>query len=232
METTFHEAAIDIPRHLRPAGIAGWAATVFLLAGQIFMQTSGSAEPAFDAPAAEIQRYFETRDPGLFAVGCYLEVLGLLALLWFVCGLSAALRRPAAQPGWLPTVVLASGTAAVGAVLLGAGQAAGFRAGDGLDPQLARFAFDLGSITFANAWVALGSLSIASGWAILAGRAQPAWLGWWALAAGVGFLAARAVWTTPVWLIPYALFWLWVVVVSTRMLQLRRPTPNHAPRWP
>ena len=63
-------------------------------------------------------------------------------------------------------------------------------------------------------WVALGSLSLASGWAILAGRASPArpggpagprWLGWWALAAGAGFLVARTVWTTTyLWLIPYA----------------------------
>ncbi len=155
-------------------------------------------------------------------------MLGLLALLWFVCGLSAALRRPATHSEWLPTVVLASGAVAVGAVLLGAGQAAVSRIDEGLDPQLARFAFDLGSITFANVWVALGSFSIASGWAILATRAEPAWLGWWALSAGVGMVAARAVWTTPAWLVPYALFWVWILVVSTRMLR-NRPAQQPAP---
>jgi hypothetical protein len=81
-------------------------------------------------------------------------------------------------------------------------------------------------------WVALGSLSLASGWAILAGRGEPgspgrpgrpAWLGWWALAAGAGFLVARIVWTTWVWVIPYVPFWVWVLVVSTRrMLRTRR----------
>jgi len=39
---------------------------------------------------------------------------------------------------------------------------------------------------------------------------------------GIGVVAVRAVWTAPVWLIPYALFWVWILVVSTRML---RPRP-------
>jgi hypothetical protein len=171
------------------------------------------------------------------AVGGFTIAFGLCALLWFVCGLSAALRRSGARPEWLPTVVLVSGTAAVAALLTGAPQATAFRGGDGLAAQLAQFAqfaFDLSNITFANMWVALGSLSLASGWAILSGRAAPhapglparpawpAWLGWWALAVGVGFLLARTVWTTWVWGIPYAPFWVWVLVVSTRMLRTRR----------
>ena len=173
------DSTARITRHHRPVGIAGWAATALLIGGETLMQSSGPNKPPFGAPAAEIQRYFETRDPTLHPVGSYLMVLGLLALLWFVCGLSAALRRPATRSEWLPTVMLASGAVAVGAVLLGTGQAAVSRIDEGLDPQLARFAFDLGSITFANVWVAFGSFSIASGWAILATRAEPAWLGWW-----------------------------------------------------
>jgi hypothetical protein len=127
--------------------------------------------------------------------------------------------------------VAASGTAAVAALLFGAPQAAANRGGDGLDPQVAQFAFDLGDVTFANMWVALGSLSLASGWAILAGRegpgspdgsAWPSWLGWWALSVGAGFLVARMAWPTYLWVIPYVPFWVWVLVVSTRMLRTRR----------
>jgi hypothetical protein len=219
MDTIDHVDVVARTPRRRLVGVAGWAATVLLFGAQGFLQGSGTAEPAFDAPAAEIQRYFDTRQPTLFAVGSYLQVLGLIALLWFVCGLSAVLRRPATRPDWLPTVALASGTAAVGAILLGAWEAARFRVGDGLDPELARYAFDLGNLTFANVWVALGSLGIASGCAILVTRAEPYWLGWWAVVAGVGLVAARAVWTTSMWLIPYALFWLWVLVISTRLLR-------------
>jgi hypothetical protein len=199
-----------------------------MFAGQFFMQAGGTGDLPFAAPAAEIKQYFDTRDPAQYAVGAYLEALGLLALLWFVCGLYALLRRHAPRHDWLPAVVLASGAAAVGAVLHGAAQAAAFRAGVGLDPQLARLAFDQGNLTFANMWLALGSLSLASGWSILATRAEPAWLGWWALVAGVGFLASRIVWTTTVWLVPYGLFWVWVLVVATRMLRPARQD-GHTP---
>jgi hypothetical protein len=215
-------------RDLRPAGIAGWAATVMLFTGVILMSSTGTPEPNFDAPAAEIQRYLETQSATALAVGGFLLVFGLTALLWWVCGLSAALRRSGGRPEWLPTVVLVSGTAAVAALLVGAPQAAAYRGGDGLDIQVAQFAFDLGSITFANMWVALASLSLASGWAILAGRQEPgrpswpAWLGWWALAVGAGLLVVRIAWPTYLWAIPYVPFWVWVLVVSTRMLRTRQ----------
>lgn len=239
MTTTDPVDTAASPRSLRPVGIAGWVATVVVFGSLFVMTAHGTAEPDFDAPAAEIQRYVETRMPGLFAVGASLFVVGLCALLWFFCGLSAALRRHAAGPEWLPSVVVASGTAAVAALLLGTQQAAVFRVDDGLDPQISRFAFDIGSLAFANAWVALGSIGLASGWAILATRAEPAgpggsggsgwprWLGWWALAAGAGLVVARTVWTTYAWLIPYALFWVWVLTISTRMLRTQ-PAPIHA----
>jgi hypothetical protein len=218
-------------RDLRPAGIAGWAGTVMLFAGVILMSSTGAPEPQFDAPAAEIQRYLETQSPWAVAVGGFLFAFGLCALLWFISGLSAALRRPGAGPEWLPTVVLVSGIAAVAPLLAGAPQAAAFRAGEGLDPQVAQLAFDLGSLTFANMWVALGSLCLASGWVILAGRGQPrspgrpgwpAWLGWWALVAGAGFAVVRVAFPTYLWVVPYLPFWVWVLVVSTRMLRSRR----------
>jgi hypothetical protein len=230
MATTDHMDTTALARDLRPAGVAGWAGTAMLFSGVILMSSTGAPEPGMDAPAAEIQRYLETQSSTALAAGGFLLVFGLTAFLWFVCGLVAALRRSGARPEWLPTVVLVSGTAAVAALLFGAPQAAAFRGGDGLDAQVAQFAFDLGSITFANMWVALGSLSLASGWAILGRRAEPgspgrpgwpAWLGWWALAAGVGLLVARMAWPTWVWVIPYMPFWVWVLVVSTRMLRTR-----------
>jgi hypothetical protein len=208
----------QVRNRLRATGAAGLAAVVLLFAGQGFMQASGTAEPAFDAPAAEIQRYLETRNPGFFSAGAYLEQLGLVALLWFICGVYAALRGDSKQPNWLPTVALASGTAMVGSLLLGAWQLAPFRISEGLDPQLGRFAFDMANLGFANAWVALGSFAVATGWAILSSRSLPGWLGWWVLAAGIGLVAARAVWTTSVWFLPYALFWLWVIALSVRLL--------------
>jgi hypothetical protein len=214
---------------LRAAGIAGLAAAVLLFGGQGFILASGTAEPAFGASAAEIQRFWETRDTALFSTGSYLMVLGLVAFLWFVCGVYTAVRGDGGQHQWLPTVALASGVAAVGPPLLDAWQLAVFRAGEGLDPQLGRFAFDMGNLGFASAWVALGSFAIAVGWAALSSRSLPGWLGWWAVAAGVGLVAARAVWTSPAWFVPYALFWLWVLVLSVRFLAGRSPSQPGSP---
>ena len=235
MATTDHIDTTALVRDLRPAGIAGWAATAMLFSGVILMSSTGAPEPNMDGSAAEIQRYLETQNATAVAAGGFLLAFGLCALLWFVCGLAAALRRSGARPEWLPTVVLVSGTAAVAVMLSGAPQASAFRGGDGLDIQVAAFAFDLGSVTFANMWVALGSLSLASGWAILAGRREPgspgrpgwpAWLGWWALAAGAGFLVARIAFPTYLWVVPYLPFWVWVLVVSSRMLGTRRWFPR------
>src|SRR4051812_18708869 len=105
MATTEHIDTTALARDLRPAGIAGWAATAMLFTGVILMSSTGTTpEPAFNAPAAEIQRYLQTQSATAVAVGGFLLVFGLSALLWFVCGLSAALRRSGARPEWLPTV--------------------------------------------------------------------------------------------------------------------------------
>ena len=49
-------------------------------------------------------------------------------------------------------------------------------------------------------------------------------LGGGALAVGAGFLVARMAFPTNLWYIPYLLFWVWVLVVSTRMLRVRPAT--------
>jgi hypothetical protein len=238
MSTTDHIDTSVPTRDFRLAGIAGWAATVMVFTGVIISTSTGAPEPVFGAPADKIQRHLETQDPWAVAVGGFLLAFGLVAWLWFVCGLAAALRRPGARPEWLPTVVLVSGTAAVAVMLTGAPQASTYRGGDGLDAQVATFAFDLTSITLANMWVALGSLGLATGWAILAGRdepaspgrpAWPAWLGWWALAVGAGYLLVRMAFPSPLWVFPHILFWVWVLVVSTWMLRTRTAPPTRQP---
>ncbi len=45
------------------------------------------------------------------------------------------------------------------------------------------------------------------------------WLGWWAVAAGVCLVAAKAVWTTYFWLVGYGLFWVWVIALSVVLLR-------------
>ena len=67
---------------------------------------------------------------------------------------------------------------------------AGNRGAD-LDPGLAHFAFDLGNLGFANAWVSMGSFAAFGGWAVLTTGVFRRWLGWPTVASGVGLALSR-----------------------------------------
>ena len=113
------------------------------------------------------------------------------------------------------------------AVMVGGWELSVLRAGD-LDPTIARLTYDQGSLTFAKSWVLLGGFAAGAGVAVLTGRAVPAWLGWWALIDAVGFVAARAVWLTQFWLLPYLMLWLWIVIVSVLLLVRSRRDQRRA----
>jgi hypothetical protein len=40
------------------------------------------------------------------------------------------------------------------------------------------YAFDVSSLGFANAWLALGGFAVCSGWVVLSTRVVGRWLGW------------------------------------------------------
>lgn len=204
-------------------GIAGIAAFVLASASQGFVQVGGT-EPPFDGSAAAIHDFFDARVPILYAVGSYLGVLLSVVLLWFVAGMHTLLRDAEGEPPWRSTVALLSGLLYVAGVMTAGWDLAVFRMDEGVDPQLARFAYDMGNLGFASSWVALGSFALAAGWVILSSRSMPRLLGWWAIAGGAVLVVARAVWTSQFWLIGYALVMLWIVVVSVLLLRERART--------
>lgn len=202
------------------SGIAGLASLVLVGVSQAFSQ-AGAGEPAFDAPAAEIQRFFEAKDETLLAVGSYLGLIAVLAMVWFFAGIWAVLRSAEGEPAWRSVVAVASGMIFVVLVMSPGWELAGFRVDDGVDPQIAQLAFDSGNLGFANGWLALAGFLVATGWIMLSARSLPTWIGWLSVVTAVAFLVGRAVWTTPVWLVPYALFWIWTIVVSVHFLRGR-----------
>jgi hypothetical protein len=204
----------------RVAAIGGIAYVALSMASQGLIQIGG-AEPSFDAPASEIVAFFEARNTQLFDIGVYLQLLALVAFLWFLGGLWAMLRQAEGQPAWMSLIAVGSGLAFIGS-LSGGWQLAVFRLGDGLDPQIARLAFDMGNLGFANSWVPLGSMMLAAGAVMLGGVALPRWLGWSAVGIGVGLLVARIVWTLFVAFIPWMLFWFWLIALAVVVLRRRR----------
>jgi hypothetical protein len=214
----------------RVTGIAGIIATVLLFAPIIAISTLG--EPGFDATSEEAAGFFRNGDAAWVTAAEATAALGMLVFLWFVAGLTSLLRRGEGEPAWRSTVALVSGVLVAAYGVIDASWDAAFNRGDELDPGVAIFAFDLGNLGFANAWLALASFAIAAGWALLAGRALAAWWGWLAIVAGAGLVVVRYAWESFAWTVPYFIFWVWVIALAIRLLV--RPTsaaePSGAPR--
>jgi hypothetical protein len=197
---------------LAVTGVSGIASLVLRVAGQALMQ-SGVTEPAFDAPADEIQAFFEAVDAPTFAAGSSLSSLSIVTTLWFVGGLFAVLRRD-----WRAPIAFACGLGY--ALSIGVGwELAAYRVDEGIDPQLSRLAFDLGILSFAASWVALGGYVFAVSWALRARRIAPRWLSTMGSIAGLMLVAARAAWETPLWVAAYLLFLVWMLALCFLLIR-------------
>ena len=201
----------------RATGIAGLATLVLLF---VPLVAASGQEPSFDGSAAEVLRFAQSMTSPLAEFSRFLFTVGLLSFLWFIVGLSMVMRAAEGALPWRSSIAAASGIAFIALILSGSWDAAIHRVDD-IDPQVARYAFDLANASFANGWVAVGSFAIASGSAILYGGVFRPWLGWWAIVSGAGLALSRAVWTSEIWLLPYGLFWIWVIVVAVLLLRGR-----------
>jgi hypothetical protein len=208
------------------SGIAGLVAVVLLFTPISLISTLG--EPGFAGTADEVTAFFRNADAPWVAAAEATAAVGMLAFLWFVAGFTTLLRRSEGDPAWLSTVALVSGTLVAAYGVIDASWDAASNRGDDLDPATAVFAFDLGNLSFANAWLALGSFAIASGWVLVASRPRPvpAWWGWWVIVAGIGLIAVRYFWEGSVWVIPYFVFWAWVIAVCIRLIVRRSLEPR------
>jgi hypothetical protein len=172
---------------------------------------------AFTSDAEQTVAFFRSIDDAFGALSSFLTAVGLIAMLWFAIGLALLLRRYDGDPPWRSAFLAGAGVVSVVSGQIASWDAAAFRSQD-IDPQVARYAFDLGNLSFANGWVATGAVSICAGMIFLSAKDLPNWVGWWAVAAGVGQVLARAIWTNDLVFIPFTAFWLWVAVVSVLLL--------------
>jgi hypothetical protein len=203
------------------AAWGGIAFVVLQMTAQGLMQMGG-AEPAFDADAVEILGFFESRDEQLFAIGSFLHVLSFAPFLFFLGALWTALRAMVDEFSPLPIIAVGSGIAFLGSLSVGWGIA--MLRIDGLSPEAAQLAFDIGNLGFANSWVPLGAMLLATSVAARASRGLPGWVVWLGFIAGFGLLAARAVWTSPVAFAPYVLFLVWLVATGVVLVRRSRTT--------
>jgi hypothetical protein len=212
------EAASERWRALsRTTGVIALVAVVLLFGPIIAISTVG--EPPFDATQEEAATFFRNADSAWVHAAQATASIGMLAFLWFVVGLTTLLRRVEREPAWRSTMALVSGTLVAAYGVVDASWDAAANRGTDLDPMMALYAFDLGNLGFANAWLAMASFAIAVGWVLLDSRALPAWWAWWAVASGLGLVLARFAWEGSLWLVPYGLFWVWIIALAIRLIR-------------
>ena len=178
-------------------------------------------EPGFEATAQEALTFFNDAHVGWVRAVAPLAGLAMLAILWFVVGITRLLGRAEGEPRWRSTIALVSGVILAVYGILDSSWDAATHAAGGLDLPVALYVFYAGNLEFANAWFGAGSFIACCGWVTLRTGLFPRWLGWWAVVSGIGLVLSRFVWTLEFWVVPYAMFWIWVVVVC--VLLLRRP---------
>jgi hypothetical protein len=176
----------------RVSGVAGLAAVVLIF---VPIVVGTRPEPAFNAAATEFLTYYRSPHTPAAEFRSFVFTIGLVTFVWFVGALTTLLRRAECGAPWRSAIAMGSGVLFVAWGLSGNEVAAAFRADD-LDPQIARYAFDEGQAAFANARVALGSFAGCCGWVIASTRFLPSWVGWLAIASGVGLALSRISWTS------------------------------------
>ncbi len=202
-------------------GTSGLVGLVLLFVPVIAISTLG--EPPLEATTADAAAFIRNAaDAGWVDAAEAVGAIGMLAILWFMVGLSLVLRRAEGEPPWRSTIALVSGVLVASYVVLDASWDAAVHRGDQIDQNLAAYAFDVGNIGFTNVWLAMASFAVAVGWVVLAAGPFARWTGWCAVLSGIGLVVARFLWTVEgAWFVPYALFWVWVVAVCIYLL--RRP---------
>ena len=214
-DTSHSSPATQQRRQLaRITGAAGLFTLVVVLGTSL---ANNYQSAPFDSSADETVTFYRSIDDALGAVSSFATAVGLIAMLWFTLGLALLLRRYDGELPW-PSVFLAgAGVVSVVSGQIATWDAASYRSED-IDPQVARYAFDLGNLSFANGWVAAGAVGICTSLIVLSSRNLPHWLGWWGLIAGVGSVLARAAWTEGYAFVPFTAFWIWVAVLSVALL--------------
>jgi hypothetical protein len=161
-----------------------------------------------------------------FAVGMYVEAIGLLLLLVFFAWMCDTLWQGGA-PAWLVALAFGAGLFYVGGGILinGIWSAVVDASARGLDAQTLDGIRTVASSTYAAIQPVFALASLTIGAAALTSRALPAWLGWAAIA--IALLVFIPISLTGGG-IAGALVSLWAAVVGARQLTLLRRRSSQA----
>ena len=174
-----------------------------------------------DSADAAVAEAVSAPVPTAVWVGGYVELLAYLLFVVFTACLAAALRPQPGQAAWPAYAVLAGGVMAVSTSMIGYATegAAYLRAGEGINPTVARVLLDVASIAFILVWGALAVLLLAAA----ASHVLRQWLRLTAGVLGIAFLVAFVQPSLPVGEIADLALWVWVIAACVSLtIQVRR----------
>jgi hypothetical protein len=160
-----------------------------------------------------------------FGIAFFVEILAFLAFLFFLGNLWSALRRAEGGSGWLSATAFGAGLMSVTIKVASAAPvlAARYRAGDGLDPQVARTLQDINDASFYLSFFPLAVLLAAFAIVAIRSGALPKWLGWIAAALGLVFIVGGMSGSVDLhseWAgLPMILFTFWVIAASVVLIR-------------
>lgn len=201
---------------VKPSGLTRWAAlggVVYVVLFILGVIVSDSGQPDFDAPPAEVIKYWsdgDNRDQA--ALGWGLIVLGVFFFLWFLGALREFLRRVDAD-GLLTTLAMVGGSVYAALTLTGAGLQAGILTmsddtyRDQVFPALIHAARDAGYVLHTSGGAGAAALIIGASLAFRRAGLVPGWAG--VVGVIIGILAIGSI-----FFIPMILIAIWFVVAS------------------
>jgi hypothetical protein len=169
--------------------------------------------PNLGASPQELVDWASNTDPNRFGIGIYVEDVGILVFLFFLGWLCQTLWR-AGGTAWLLGLALASGVAwaAVSLGVNGVWTAVLDSGRRGLDPQTLAGIRDIAQEMYNSTNLVIGTAMVALGLATLAAVGVPRWLGWAAIAIGVGaalpYVGAQFAYLLVIWSVAVAIRYL------------------------
>ena len=183
---------------------------------------SGGEGPDMTATRSQIGAYVGTHPPtALSWAALYIELLGILAFVFFLGSLWSVLRRAEGEHGPFSAIAFGAGLVSVGVKIasLPAAIAAFYRAQEGMDPQLAAALLDMNGVSFVLTWAIDAVLLAATAVVVLRTGALPRWLGWIAAVLSPALLVGVA-FATSFGFVPYVLYTtLWIVATSIVLIR-------------
>jgi hypothetical protein len=181
---------------------------------------TGNGQQSNDPTGQQVIQYADqAAHSTVMLVGQAMEILGFVALAFFIAWLVPTLRRAGGPAPWLSNVVLVGGlgTLAVKIATI-APEAAVDATRQTIDPAIAKALYDLSGAGFIISFLPFAILMLGLGGSVLTSGFLGRFAGWSAIVLGIAGLAvvvtASSLDANPM---PFLLGLLWVLVVSVRL---------------